>query len=620
MVSADDSQAMTRRLIAAGCAVVLSLVIGPARGRAAETSDPVPMSKTLVVLKADSEEAISIDAHAQERPPLIVITFPPHRVTGMLAERSTLTQGVIRTITTRYESTSGTSSPPVRFIRSMEIGLSAPYAFLVRSEPGQVVVEIRHPISIAQSAVEVSLRGGTVIGTLTQGRVSERFLAMQQALAQATPTPWTLQVSQSVDDPWWMGPTPAPHALKPFSGAGRLSSAAPQRSLSGQAMISASPRNSKTRIPTRPASTTNWLASLILFVAASGISYWWLSRSQIFRDRFRRAAGVTDGRIPAGIALMDHLVWRALERQGYQLVLETELTRPPFGTLRVITRDGVKAGLLFAGQGPFFEKQTVEAFIQALREVDVEQGFLVAAGSFTIPAQRVAKEHQIALIGREQLVELLGTGASSEFVVKQLEQYQVRLDEAKETLRQYAEELDALRRQRNEASWILGEERAKFSKLESQLEDIGQQLQRYEADVQRWEQEASTLRKHWEESEWYLGESRAYARHLEVQIEALQETVKRTADIERERDETKWYLGEERSKHEELNARLAELTQRLDDAAGREQDLQTALAQATHELDALRSYGERRTSARAKASEATIELYTNEASTDPIFT
>lgn len=615
MVSADHSPAMTRRLMVIGFSVMLSLVVGSVRGQAAETTDPVPMSKTVVALKVDSEEPIAIQTRAEERPPVIVITFPPHRVIGALPERSTLRQGAIKTITTRYESGAG-GSGSTRFIRSMEIGLSAPYAFHVQSEPGRVTVAITHPVSIAQSAVEISLKGGTITGKLAQGRVSERFLAMQQALAAATPTPWTLQVPQPMDAPWWMASMPPQHPLKPLRIDGRPASAS-SSSRKTQAVITADTR-ARGMMPTRSSSVMGWVAAMVLLAAAGGTAFWF-SRSQLFRERFRRAGRAGD-RIPAGIVLMDQLVWRALERQGYRLILETELTRPPFGTLRIITRDGVKAGLLFAGHGPFFEKQTVETFIHALREVDVEQGFLVAAGSFTIPAQRLAKEHRIALVGREQLVELLGTGAGSEFVVKQLEQYQVRLDEAKETLRQYAEELDALRRQRNEASWILGEERAKSAKLEGQLDGIGRQLQRFEADVQRWEQEASTLRKQWEESEWYLGESRAYGRHLETQLTTLQEAVKQTAETERQRDEAIWYLGEARSKREELSARLAELSQRLEDALGRERGLQEAFAQATQELNVLRAYGERRASMRTKMLEATIELFSDEEAADPIFT
>ena len=275
-------------------------------------------------------------------------------------------------------------------------------------------------------------------------------------------------------------------------------------------------------------------------------------------------------RVPAGVVLVDQLVWRAFERQGYQLVTETELTQPLLGTLRVIMKDGAKAALLFVGQGPLFEKQTVERFLRAMRKADAAQGFLVAAGSFTVPAQRIAKEHQVVLIEREQLTELLSTGAGSESFTKQLEQSRVRFEEVQETLRQYANELDTLRRQRNEASWSLGEERAKSAKLEAQFAELGQQFSRYDATITRWEQDALALRKRWEEGQWYLGEGQSRIRYLESQ--------------------------------------LGELQRQLEASADRRGALQHTLDRLTQELQALRTYGERRRRVRAMIPETAVEL------------
>ena len=261
--------------------------------------------------------------------------------------------------------------------------------------------------------------------------------------------------------------------------------------------------------------------------------------------------------------------------------------QPLQGVLRVVSKDGAQAALLCVGNGAFFEKRTVERFLRIMREAKVEQGFLVAAGSFTIPAQRLAKERRITLIGREQLVELVSAGAAGEYITKQLEQQQTRLEEAQETLRQYAGELDTLRRQRNEASWYLGEERAKTSTLEAQLVELGQQLRHHEAELQRWEQAASTLRKQWEESQWYLGEAKARIRHLETQRETLDRSV-------------------------------ADFQQRFEDASSRERQFQEALSRLTQELNALRTYGERRAHARTQVPHAIVELHDG-AAEDPFF-
>jgi hypothetical protein len=288
--------------------------------------------------------------------------------------------------------------------------------------------------------------------------------------------------------------------------------------------------------------------------------------------------------------------------------VETELTQPPLGTLRIITKDGAKTALLFVGSGRFFEKQTVERFIRAMREARVERGFLAASGSFTVPAQRVAKEHQITLIGRDQLVELLSMGAGSEYFTTQLEQSHARLEEAKDTLRQYAAELDTLRRQRNEASWHLGEERARSAKLEAQLEELAQQIRRYEADIQRSEQEAAALRKQWEESQWFLGEARERGRYLEAQVASLQELATRIEAVERERDGAAQSLGEERTKHASLAVRVDELQRQLDEAMQRSRQLDASLTRLQDELAVYRTLGERRHAGRVRIPEASVEL------------
>jgi len=285
--------------------------------------------------------------------------------------------------------------------------------------------------------------------------------------------------------------------------------------------------------------------------------------------------------------LIDQLLWRAFERQGYQFILETELAEPSPGTLRVMLKDGVKSALLFIGQGPFLEKQTVERFARTLQAFGAEQGFLAAAGSFTVPAQHVAAQRRVTLIGREQLTELLSLGAGSEYFTKQLEQSHARLEEAKETLRQYASELDTLRRQRNEASWYLGEEREKTARLEGQLHEISQQMRHHEAEIHRWEQEATTLRRQWEESQWYLGESTARVRHLESQLSALQEMTARA---------------------EALEEQVAALQSNLEESSKRELALQLALDQLKQEFHSLRISGDRRRHARAGIPQAFVEL------------
>ncbi|HLD77759.1 MAG TPA: PilZ domain-containing protein, partial [archaeon] len=169
-------------------------------------------------------------------------------------------------------------------------------------------------------------------------------------------------------------------------------------------------------------------------------------------------------------------------------------------------------------------------------------------------------------------------------------------------------QLDTLRRQRNEASWYLGEERAKSGQLESQLADAGAQLRQQEAELAQWTEETAAFRKRWEESQWYLGESRARIDHLETNLSALQEAATRLETTARERDEANWYLGEERQRAKTFEQQLAFAQEQLAASVEREQTLQSILEDLKRTLRALQAFGERRRMARVHLPDAQIEL------------
>ena len=565
--------------------------LAAARGFCAETVDPSATATTVMILKLDSMKPVEIRTRFQEQPPTITIEFPRQRVVGSLPERSTIQEGIIRTILTQYYR--GTARQPSRFIRSLQIVLSASYPYHVRSDPGRIVVAIDHPTSVGSSTMEVGLKGGTIIGGLRPRRISERFRAMQDALEHAVP-------NRSV----------RPIPSEPQGSPGLARPRAPVETNAGAATSVVSDRSAAASRPLQsnqgPVNTI-WLGiALMLLAAAAGL--WVRSHPEAFRTALRREPPLSlSGRLPSGVALIDELVWQAFERQGYQLIKAVEGSQPA-GLLRIVTKDGSKAALLFVWNGSFFEKRTVEQFADAMRDVGADQGFLVASGSFTVPAQRVAKERGITLIGREQLMELLSAGATSEYFTKQVEQLHARVEESKETLQQYANQLDTLRRQRNEASWYLGEERAKSSQLEGQLAEAGLQLRHDESELQRWAQDAAALRKQWEESQWYLGESRARIRHLETNLSELQAAAQRLETAERERDEANWYLGEERQRAKEFEQQHAIAQEQLAASCERERTLQSALDHLRQTLIALQAYGERRRMARVHMPDAHVEL------------
>ena len=179
--------------------LIVGMWVVPAAGLAAETADPVPMTKTLITLTVDATEPLKIHSTFQERPPTITLNFSGQRIVGSLPERSTVAKGIIQAITARYEHPAASGTASKRFLRSLQIVLAAPYSFRVRSEVGRVVVEIDHPASIGSTDVEVGLVGGTLVSGLGRSEVSERFRAMQEAMARAAASPCAFQISGTQD-------------------------------------------------------------------------------------------------------------------------------------------------------------------------------------------------------------------------------------------------------------------------------------------------------------------------------------------------------------------------------------------------------------------------------------
>ena len=578
----------SRAVSRASVLACLLLLLAPG-ARGAETTDPVRQSTTRIAIALGAPEAIPVRASFEPSPPTIEIRFPRQRVTASLPEHVAMAGGAVQALDASYDPAGRDDQ---RFIRALRFVLAGPFTYRVQSEPGRVIIEIDHPDTVRGATVDIGMGSGRVVRNTPAGIVSERFRAMQEALSRARPATVSM---------YWAGASTAPLATGPDAGA--LPPAPAGAALAGR----------EPRAGSQPASGGSptqrfpalGLTLLIALAAAGAAGSWWIIERQAAAARASSGRNV---RLPSGVLLIDQLVWKAFERQGYQLTRETELTQPALGTLRILAKDGAASALLFVGSGRFFEKQTVERFAQEMREAKVTQGFLAASGSFTVPAQRLAKEHQISLIGRDQLVELLSMGAGTEYFSRQLEQNHARLEEAKETVRQHAAELDALRRQRNEASWQLGEERAKSANLLARLEEFDQEISGYTAQIQRWEQEAIALRKQWEESQWFLGESRERNRYLEAQVASLQEMAARLETAERERDSAGQSLSAERQERASLEGRLDQLQQELKQTAQRSAEFEASLARLQDELAVYQKLGDRRRTGRVRIREASVEL------------
>jgi hypothetical protein len=331
----------------------------------------------------------------------------------------------------------------------------------------------------------------------------------------------------------------------------------------------------------------------------------------------------------AAIQLIDQLVWQAFERQGYQLVHTVELGQP-LGLMRVVIREGKKTAMLCVGNGAFFEKSSVEQFIQSMRSANVNQGFLVAPGSFTVPAQRHAAAHEVSLLGREQLVELIGTGAMVASYAKQLEQLTQQLTEARETIEQYGQQLGLLRRQRNEASWYLGEERVKSSQADARLNELTQHVQQWKTQAEQMTASTETAKKQWEESQWYLGEARLALGHLQDEMRVLsqsfeeltaqhQQTVTALQEAQGQRDQANRLLEETQgilqqqihhlgAQVHQAQAQLDAMQQLVKERDAQLEEERTFRLALEDELKAIRNYGERRKYPRRSLTGLTAEL------------
>ncbi|MBI3324359.1 MAG: PilZ domain-containing protein [Candidatus Omnitrophica bacterium] len=567
------------------------------------TAERTPgMTRTRLVVKLATDDTLPVQAHFEHTPPTIVIDLPSGRVSGSLPERSSIGRGGIREIRAIYASSKRSSE--ARSIKGLAIELQDAYKYEVTAEPGRIVIDVEHPPEVAGGAIELGVADSILINTVAKP-VSERFQAMQDAMTQAQPAPIRTAVGSG-----------APLATRSLStqstgGAGPTL---------GKVSSDRSANHGTAPTPRSPAIVVDrsgwwlWMIGGIWLAAACGVLWLWLNR----RHAGRSTPTETPSRISSAVRIVDQLVWRSFERNAYQLVHLTESSQPS-GILRIIAKEGAKAALLCVGDGTFFEKTTVEQLAELMQQAHASQGFLVAPGSFTVPAQRLAQEHNISLLGRERLTELISDGAASEHQTSQIRQLTAQLDEMKETLNQYARQLDVIRRQRNEASWFLGEERAKFAKLEEQLGELTQQLRHWQSQAEGWQQTVEATKKQWEESEWFLGESRAYAKHLEEQLSGLEEQARgleqtagqlqetcsqleaRAQEAERQRDQANWFLGESRTAQEALRQQAEQAARALE----AEQSYRRTLED---ELAAIRVHGERRAAFRICRPGMTVEL------------
>jgi len=563
---------------------------------AAQAVSDAVTKTTQLVLTLDRPDAVAVQTRVETDPPALILEFPDERITGSLPERSRVHHGLITGIHTRYHDPTSAEPQFSRAIQSVRIELTDLYPHRVNAESGRIVVEFDHPATVMGDSLEITLRDGMILSGLARESISERFRAMETALADASPVAWTWRATFPRRPE---APEPSGAAVAPQTGSPMA--AVPQPMVQSRAAPAGPARGAQ------PWSAWFWMAAGCAFIiGAVWTAFRWRARP-LFRSLGIRTPPPTAASLDSWRLLIDQLVRRSFERQGHQVIRTVELAQPK-GLMHLCAKDGTKSALLCLANGAFFERNTVEQFLQAMHDAGIEQGFLVASGAFTIPAQRRAKEANITLISREELVELLSAGATSEYFTKQLEEVHGKLTGAKETLEHYAHELETLRRQRNEASWYLGEERARSATLETQAARLTQEARHQDVEAQRWQQELREVQKRWDESQWFLGEARTRLRFLEEQLGQFQSLAHDVEALQQARDEAHRTLGAVRAERDALSAQLKALREEFEAVSTRERALREQADELTEELDVLRQYGERRQADRAHVNEARLEV------------
>lgn len=550
---------------------------GGSAAQAAEASGSADNVRTRVVIRLRSHEAVEVRSRWEASPPTIVLEFPEGRVNAALPERVAIRRGVIEAMEAVSDGRTGRQAPT---IRTLSIRLRGRYDYAVRQEPGQILVEIAHPSTVAQGAFEITLANGVIVTEPLAGQRNERFAAMQRALMDmAHPSGASFQPSAAL-----ASGQPAPSVLgatgRSAAGATTARSSAPGRSAPRSRASAPSPRQA-------PSIPSGWWVA-ILALAAGGV--WSLSR----RSRIRLSRSGSADRQASGSWVIDELIARTFSHRGFQPLQVIEQPAP-MGPVRLMMKDGKSSAVQYIGEGAFFEKRSVERFVQRLRALGVEQGCLVAPGSFTVPAQRFAGEHGVTLIGRDQLLALLRDATTREPDTQRLADAERQLNDLQHAFEQNRQEMEELRQQRNESSWYLGEERATTASREARLGEVNAQLAQWQAQAEQAQQAAEQMRRQWEESQWYLGEARAYAQHLEAQLGPVRDTCSRLEEAHRDTCATL----------QELQAHRTDLQEQLAQA-------QREAALTRRELEALRQFGERRQAPRVTLPEVRVRLTTDD--------
>lgn len=423
----------------------------------------------------------------RENPPAIVIEFRSRNVKAQLEPRVAVNSGLIKEIRSDYYP------PGRRTLKSLTLTLAQPAAYSIAQQANQIIINIETPPGLLPGRMAIG--GLTILGMEAQETLISRLKAMGDALQQAAPpvtaesvkpkpivvtTP--VQVPQPIVQP---ASAPTPLSKKGFGGfwPGML------LGIGGTviAMAGWRRRRKPVTVPAGPAELPS--------TAQAGSAF-------------------------------EQLVLKALQRQDQKVV--GSKTIAGFGTLWIVQKDEQRQGVVCLADGGFFERKILELFCEGLKLEGLQSGTVYALGAFTAPAQTFAKEREVVLMAREEVLKMIGAELQRPLVEPELAallqkrtELEGELAQVQERIRHLEQELAAQKKQWEESQWCLGEERTKKQTLEQQVAELTQELAQKVELTAKLSQELDQLKAKSAEVDQRLAAEQEKRGQLEAQIAQL---------------------------------------------------------------------------------------------------
>lgn len=327
---------------------------------------------TRVTLGVSGGSAIFTDKFEKD-PPAIIIEFLSRNVMTTLESVVSVELGMVREIMSTYY--------PVRLgrraLKRITLRLREPARYTLTQRGERLLIDIETPRSLA-SGETVPAGGMTILGIESQGAIIQRLNVMDAALQEAAQA----YAPESRNPNPVVITRPAP---VPLPGAER--------------------RHNST--PVSPSGAGGWWYGLLLGagMTAVGIGGW----------RIRRRTALPEPNLPMvatgtplaarGAPVLEQLVLRAMQQRHYE-ILDSKLI-PGLPRLWIVKKGSQRQGVVCLSNGTLFECGVIKQVAEAIHGEGLAGGTVVAMGAFSFPAKLIAKERQIRLIAREELLTLI---------------------------------------------------------------------------------------------------------------------------------------------------------------------------------------------------------------------